>query len=135
MGIYDLWQEAVKELSVARRQRETKSGITFHMGGIRLDNLMHSGSHSVVIEEKSSKIRITFYPASIHLCWNEFQIHKEQVPFQFEEPKNARPTERVSQQWYCVLNKEDWETHKEMLTSLARTVCNTWEKTRKETAG
>lgn len=130
----EFWQEAVKELSVAKMERVTKLGITFHMRGIELDNVRHSGSHSIVIDEQHPMIRITFYPASIHICWNEFQKHKETVPFRFEEPRNARPTERATQQWFCVLDREGWEKHKAALVVLAKSVCDTWEKMRRDAA-
>ena len=134
LDMSDFWQEAVKELSVAKMERVTKLGVTFHMRSIGLDNVRHSGSHSIVIDEQNPMIRITFYPASIHLCWSEFQKNKEIIPFQFEEPRNARPTERVTQQWYCVLDRGGWEKHKAGLIGLAKSVCDTWEKNRRDAA-
>lgn len=131
-GLVDQWNDAINRLSVANRQRVRKSGITFHMPKIELGDANHSGSHSIVIDERHRAIRITFYPASVHLCWNTFQKWKKKNIFQFENPPNARETNKVSTQWYCMLDREGWERHKDALTALAREVTGVWRQTRDE---
>ena len=132
LGITDLWQDAVKELSVADEERTRKSGITFHMRRITLDNSNATGSHSLVIDESNRMIRVTFYPAAVHLCWDQFQTIKETVQFQFETPPNAPTTSKVLQQWYCLLDAAQWETHKGALIALANDVIVAWRKKRDE---
>ena len=129
LGITDLWQDVVKKLSVAGGERVTGSGITFRMRRIGLDNVKHKlhGSHSVVIDEKSRKIRVTFYPISVHLCRDEFQQKRETIRFEFRKPPNAQSTNEVSEEWYCLLDKKEWETHKDVLTALAESVTAAWE--------
>lgn len=132
LGIADLWRDAVKELSVAKTERVRKLGISFHMRGISLDSAKPTGSHSVVIDESSRMIRITFYPASVHLCWDKFQTIKQTIQFQFETPPNAPITSKVSEQWYCLLDAAQWETHKVALIALANDVVAAWLKRRDE---
>ena len=133
LGIGDLWQDAVKALSIVSDGHATRSGITFYLPKIILpDNVNVYGSHSVVIDKKRHMIRVTFYPAAVHLCWDRFQTVNKTTPFQFEKPPNAPPTNKVSEQWYCLLDRKDWETHKETLTTLATDISNAWQKKRRE---
>lgn len=106
IGIDDVWKDAVNKLGVADRERVRKSGITFHMRKITLGNANPTGSHSIVIDEARGMIRVTFYPASVHLCWDAFQRWKEKNLFEFETPPNAPVTDKVSEQWYCSLDKK-----------------------------
>ena len=105
LGITDLWEDAVEALSVADEERARKSGITFRMRRITLGNAKPSGSHSIVIDQIKGKIRVTFYPAAIHLCFDQFQKMREKIPFELEIPPNAPPTEEVRDQWYCCWTK------------------------------
>ena len=120
LGIDGLWQDAVKALSIASNGSVTKSGITFYLPKITLpDGVRVRGSHSVVIDQ-TGRIRVTFYPAAVHVCLNKFQEKQATIPFATEKPPNAPPTKRVSEQWYCVLDKDGWKNHKEVLIALAR---------------
>ena len=38
---------------------------------------------------------MTFFPAAIELCYDEFAEERENIPFQFEPPPNAPTTERA----------------------------------------
>lgn len=133
LGIEDLWQGAVKALSIASDGSATKLGITFYLPKITMpDNVTVYGSHSVVIDETHRKIRVTFYPASVHLCRNEFEREKEAIPFQFEKPPNAPTTSEVSEQWYCLLDERSWEAHKEAIIELATKVHDAWQEKRRD---
>ena len=135
LGIGDLWQDAVRALSVASDGYATKSGITFYLPKITLpDNVNVYGSHSVVIDNQRRMIRVTFYPAALHLCWDEFQEENKAIPFQFEKPPNAPITSKVSEQWYCLLDEKNWVTHKESITELAADVHEAWQKKRRDAA-
>ena len=132
LGIDDLWQDAAKALSISSVGTATKAGITFYMPKIRLsDNVNVSGSHSVVIDQRG-KVRITFYPGAVDVCLEKFQEKKETIPFDTEVPPNAPATKRVSEQWYCLLDEEEWRMHKEALTALANDVhgCMAGDQTR-----
>ncbi len=99
----DLWQDAVKALSIASSGSPTKSGITFYLPKITLpDNVNVSGSHSVVIDP-SGAIRVTFYPGAIDVCWEKFHDQQATIPFKCETPPNAPQTKRAREQWYCLL--------------------------------
>ena len=130
----DLWQDAVKALSIASSGNPTKSGITFYLPKITLpDNVNVSGSHSVVIDP-SGAIRVTFYPGAIDVCWEKFHDQQTTIPFKFETPPNAPQTKRVREQWYCLLDKTTWEKHKEALTVLANDVYDAWREIRRRGA-
>ena len=132
LGIHDLWQDAVKALSIASNGTATKRGITFYLPKIRLpDNVNVSGPHSVVIDESDPAIRVTFYPGAVDVCLEKFQVNRETIPFEFEKPPNAPTTKRVTEQWYCRLNKTTWETHEAELTALAQDVHDAWQEVRR----
>ena len=131
LNIASLWQDAVKALGIASNGYATRSGITFELPRITLpDEVNVYGSHSVVIDQ-SGKLRVTFYPAAVDVCWEQFQDKKETIPFKFEEPPNAPPTKRVSEQWYCLLDEKKWELHKEAIITLANDVHDAWQKIRR----
>ena len=135
LGISSLWQGAVKALSIASDGSATKSGITFYLPKITMPhNVTVYGSHSVVIDEMRRNIRITFYPASVHLCRDVFEKEKGTIPFQFEKPPNAPTTSEVSEQWYCLLDEKRWETHKDAIIALATKVHDAWQEKRREGA-
>ncbi len=132
LGIHDLWQDAVKALSIASNGTVTNKGITFYLPRITLpDNVNVSGSHSVVIDEPGPAIRVTFYPGAVDVCLEKFQAKKETIPFEFEGPPAAPTTKRVTEQWYCRLDKTTWETHKAELTALAQDVHDAWQEVRR----
>ena len=132
LGIRDLWQDAVKALSIASNGHVTKKGITFYLPKITLpDNVNVSGSHSAVIDESGPAIRVTFYPGAVDVCLEKFEARKETIPFEFERPPNAPTTERVTEQWYCRLDETTWKMHKEELTTLAQDVHDAWQEVRR----
>ena len=122
------WNDAIETLKGGAVGSPTRRGITFYRSRITLPkNVRVAGSHSVAItDEPTGSLKVTFYPAAVDVCWEEFNKRKEAVPFKFEKPRNAPPTERVSEQWYCILNAADWETHKEALQELVALVHREW---------
>lgn len=87
--------------------------------------------HSVRLDESSKKIRITFFPVAIHLCEAQFKKQNEVIPFTQEPPPNAPQTDRVSEQWYCLLDAQEWAAHKDTLIILVSAVYTEWEARRK----
>lgn len=132
-GMEDLWDEVVSTLSVGRGYAG-KSGVTFYMPSIELQGVRVAGSHSVVLDQKSRMIRITFFPGAVDVGWEIFHEKKATIPFKFEQPPNARQTQRVSEQWYCVLSGEDWEQYKESLADLASKVDAAWKEKLRDVA-
>ena len=131
LGMDDLWQDAVNALSIASNGSATRTGITFYLPRITLpDGVKVAGSHSVVIDQ-TGRIRITFYPGAVHVCLKTFQDKRATIPFETEKPPNAPPTKLVSEQWYCILDKDKWKIHKEALIALANEVNNAWQEIRR----
>ena len=80
---------------------------------------------------RNGEMRVTFFPVSVHLCEQKFQEEKQSNPslFRHEPPPNAPRTNNISEQWYCVLKPEEWNTHKETLFELAEDISKAWDKT------
>ena len=131
LGIEGLWQEALSALSIGSSGKALKSGVTFYLPRITLpENVNVHGSHSLVIDS-SDKMRVTFFPAAVHVCSERFEEQRSAIPFEFEKPPNAPTTDRFSEQWYCELNSEIWKKHREALTTLTRQVHEAWEEFRR----
>ncbi|MDE2980820.1 MAG: hypothetical protein OXU74_06460 [Gemmatimonadota bacterium] len=77
---------------------------------------MSAGSHSVTIGEPG-EIRITFYPAAVDLCREEFEQLKRAIPFEAEKPPNVPATRWATDQWYC-----RWEGEKRAALVVAAAV-------------
>lgn len=133
LGIEPLWQEAREELSPPTYHTESPTprykGVTFYNEPIRMEELVSAasahGSHSVRLDP-SGKIRVTFFPAAIELSYDEFMKERENIPFQFEPPPNAPMTERAPEQWYCLLDADEWAEHKDALIRLVASVDEAW---------
>ena len=127
-GVAELWQDAKASLDFSIRTYYTKSGITYLQRTITLpDGVRVRGSHSVAIEE-AGKIRITFYPAAVDLCDENFEELKRAIRFQAENPPNAPATRRAPNQWYCRLDEASWQDGKAHLVEFARHVEDAWRK-------
>ena len=100
-GVTEIWQDARESLDYSVRTYYTKSGITCLQRTTTLpDDVRVRGSHSVTIDEPG-KIRVTFDPATVDLCHEEFEQLKDAIPFEAEKPPNAPATRRAPNQWYC----------------------------------
>ena len=138
-GIEDLWQEAVSTLSIPFNSTATQSGISFSLTGITLtgttpnEEVRFRASHSVAMDQ-DDRIRVTFYPGAVHLCQKEFEDKKNAIGFKCERPLHAPTTERVTDQWYCQLNRNEWNQHKKALTGLVNVVHDAWQEVRRNGA-
>ena len=130
LDVGDLWQDVVTELEDTEHQSVRKSGITFFMNPIMIEKTSFQGSYSAVMEKDSKKIRVTFYPVSVHLCLSEFSKVKQEIPFDLRQPPNAPPTSEVPDEWFCLLDQKSWEKHKEALIALTKAVTDAWKKER-----
>ena len=122
-----VWEDATRRLNFGRGYAG-KSGITFYMPSITLQDVAVRSSHSVVLGQEDRKIRITFFPGAVDVCWEIFQEQTTRIPFVCEDPPNAPKTQCVSNQWYCVLSEEEWDQHKDSLTELASKVDAAWRE-------
>lgn len=128
LGIRDFFEEVVEPFrQLARKVHPRASGYTFYQQKIRLEDQGFHGSYAVLFTE-DGKIRITFYPVSIHLCETEFSNAKESIPFEYELPTNAPPTNKVDKQCYCLLDTHEWEKHQDTLLGLASAVYKAWNE-------
>ena len=126
LGVDGLWQDAVKALGGAFKGETTRSGITFSLPTITLPERVNArGSHCTNLIESGS-LRVTFFPAAIHVCREKFEHAQATIPFVKENPPNAPPTADVLQQWSIELNGEAWERHREALAALADDVRTAW---------
>ena len=128
LGISDFFEEVVEPFrKLARKVHPRASGYTFYQQRIKFEGREFNGSYAILFTE-DRKIRITFYPVSIHLCKSEFSSAKESIPFAYEPPPNAPPTKEVKEQYYCLLDTHEWEKHKDTLLGLASAVSKAWNE-------
>lgn len=126
LGIRDFFEEVVEPFrQLASRLNPRKYGYAFYQQSLELEDRWFNGSYAVLFTE-DRKIRITFYPVSIHLCETEFSSAEESVQFVYEPPPNAPPTNGVDKQCYCLLDRQEWENHKDTLLGLASAVHEAW---------
>ena len=72
-------------------------------------------------------IGVVFFPRAKALCLNAFRQPIEQ--FRYDTwPKDREPLEDPNTEIQFKFTAEEWETHRERLTSLAKTVYEAWEK-------
>ena len=95
-GVAAIWRDARESLDYSVRTYHTKAGITYLQRTTTLpDGVRVRGSHCVTIGEAGG-IRITFYPAAVDLCYEEFEQLKRAIPFQAEKPPNGPGTGRAA---------------------------------------
>ena len=95
-----------------------------HGLGIRLRNRSGTGRLRHVryarIDALSGTIRIVFFRESIDLCRDDFGPLLEEIPYQ-THPRNRDPMVGAKE-IHFVLNKDDWEIHREKLTELIKAI-------------
>jgi len=128
LGIRDFFEEVVEPFrQLARKVIPRKHGYAFYQQSLKLEDRWFNGSYAVLFTE-DRKIRITFYPVSIHLCESEFSNAKESIQPVYEPPPNAPPTKEVKEQCYYLLDRQEWEEHKDTLLGLASAVYEAWNE-------
>ena len=130
-------------VSVAERrarldERVEKSGVSELFGAVREMfkeswpvSTMHPGSHglSVKLQKWSyarinvgeTEVQIVFFSCAKALCPDEFKQPVEAIP-RTTPPPDRDPLGDADAEIVFTLTAEDWETHKETLTRLARAV-------------
>ena len=56
----------------------------------------------------------------------KFDDLREVIPFDVEPPPNAPPTEKVSEQYFCRLDRSGWQENKGRIAALVREVDEQW---------
>ena len=128
-----LWDEVSKSLNSTDAKAEIhKTGITFNHPRIVIDNSDpdapgYLASHSIRLEEEC-RIRVTFFPIAIHLCSDHFE--KQKIRFKQRAVQNAPGAGDTRYEWFVVLDKDDWGTHKEVFEELVELVQIRWRAER-----
>lgn len=134
LGIGEPWRDAVDIFTQLGNYNQSPltDGISFSLPALQLpgEAANYYGSHSLRFN-RNGELRITFFPAAVDLCKERFEQQREHIPFMDEEPPNARTTDMVKRQWYCLLDSEGWKTYKVALIELAADVYDAWGKARR----
>ncbi len=130
LGMQDFWDEVVAAFEQTGRyasKRPLTDGFTFSRRTIRLPDYNWGYNAPLSVRFTSDeRVRITFFPISVHLCKAQFEEAKQVINFQQERPSNASTTNEVKEQWHCALDRDGWATHKEQLIALVSDVYKAW---------
>ena len=83
----------------------------------------------IELDEETKGIKLGFHPRAIDLILDQFEeLDPQQTPF-IQQKAGARTTEKVNYEIVIPLNSlEDWENHRDNLTSLTRSVYEAWQE-------
>ena len=98
--------------------------------GIRLrDRTRAQGSGAYArVDPWNGGVTIVFYRNAVELCTDEFRRPIEQIRFQtWPRDREAQALEIPDTEIQFSLTADEWETHKDRLTELARAVYEAWE--------
>ncbi len=132
-GVSDIFHEAVERFQQQGRYtlHARTRGYTFYTARRSLELPEHetrfNAPLSLTITDRG-EMRVTFFPVSVHLCKEEFGEAERTIPFEREPPPNAPPTNNVTEQWYCILDRQRWNMRKETLFGLASSVSAAWDE-------
>ena len=124
------WQDAVTILGHnSRLDYRADMGITFYRRSPRplSTGIQAWGVYKIAIVEPGI-ILISFFPAAVELCIDEFEGLRQVIPFDLASPRNAPATERVSEQWGCRLDESGWQEHRDSIAGLVRLVDERWRE-------
>lgn len=130
LGVEGLFNEVTESFTQlgSHRWSPLTDGYTLYRTQIRLpDGSRFNGLYSIRFTE-NGRIRITFSPMAVHLCEQDFKESKA-IEFSCEPPPNFPPTDRISEQWYCLFGEKEWEEHRETVLGLASAVRKAWDET------
>ena len=129
-GMRDWWRAVVTVLERDFRSAyRANLGITFysHQPRTLSTGVRAKGSHIIEIAEPGV-VRIVFLPAAVQLCLAEFEELKDVIPFDLEPPPNAPTTERVTEQWFCRLDDNQWCEHRGKIERLVALIREKWHE-------
>lgn len=129
-GVAEFWDEAYRRM---RRHSDThyakKSGITFcrHPPHLDLGGPYRVRAPFSLNLERDGRIRVTFFPGAVHLCFDEFTEAAEDIDFKKQPPANAPTTDTVSEEWFSLLTEAEWRLHGADLLALCERVAEAWK--------
>ena len=136
VGAYDLLATARKMFLDTWQRKLRQSASTTRLSFFVLER-SESDSRTttptylaIEIDTENSGIRVCFYPRAIELCKDRFDLlNEEKIPYiRGTNPQAIPPTGDVDWQILVPLSSlNEWETHKERLTSLTRSVYEAWQ--------
>ncbi len=130
-GVSDIFGEAVERFRRSGRTLSTLTdGYTFNARSLELPEHKTKFNASLSLRIRKGKVLVTFFAVSVHLCEAKFQEAERSIPFERERPTHTWPTNDVSEQRYCILDRSEWNTHKETLFELADAVSAAWDEAR-----
>ncbi len=78
--------------------------------------------------QDDGRMQIVFFPNAVELCRGEFGQPVEQVPFRtWPHGREEQALETPDTEIQFLLTADDWETHKEKLTTLVQAVYEAWQ--------
>lgn len=134
-GIQDFWSKVVSTFEEGcKNTTVVEDGFNFEQRYLKLPGQAKGffAPLSVRLAREGKKVRIIFFPVSIHLCRQAFDDAKCDIGFEEGPRGNAPRTDRIEKQWFCDLNEKDWETHRQKLVTLADAVAEAWRAARRE---
>ena len=129
-GVGDIFSEAFEKFQrLVPWLSSLKDGYTFRADWLRLpEHDTKFGASLSLRITRNGEMRVTFFPISVHLCEAQFRKVEQSIPFKRESPRNTPPTNAVSEQWYCILDRSEWDMHKETLFGLVSAVSAAWNE-------
>lgn len=79
----------------------------------------------------NERISIVFFPWAKALCLDEFKEPVRNIPYQ-TWPRNREPLDDPKTEIQFRLTAEEWERHKESLTTIARSIYKAWQNKRQD---
>ena len=100
---------------------------------LRLPNVTGSGRRRAYgrIDPNKGSVSIIFYPQAIELTDHEFTQPLKEIPHE-TWPPNQNPLKNTNTSIEFQLTAEEWDTHKESLTALLRSVYAAWQNERQD---
>lgn len=133
-GLAGVWADAFTEMRIHSDSHYAKeSGITFSRYAPHLDlggRFKVRAPFSLNLEA-NGRIRVTFFPAAVHLCRDEFAKADTGINFERQTPSNAPTTAGVAEEWFSLLDEEGWGRHRDALLTLCKNVAEAWAEARK----
>ena len=116
-------KSGVSELFGAVREmfRENWPVLKMHPRAVGLSVQLQRRAYARIDVGEKGEVRIVFFPRAKALCPDEFKQPVEAIPHT-TWPPDRDPLGDVDAEIVFRLTAEDWETHKETLTRLARAV-------------
>ena len=139
IGIDSFWHEVIGNLTRVHRgdPAPRANGYTFYQNPLKLPGLVGGhragASHTVRLDE-DQKIRVTFFPVAVHLCETQFKHTDVAGLFETQASSHFQSTDRVKEEYYCVLDEAGWKKHKGSLLSLVDEINRAWGKAFQEIA-